>query len=296
MLLDAPQLGQSLHDLAFPGYEADVQRIFQELNLIWSAFLRGQVILALIIGAMVTVTMTALGLRSAVIVGLIGATLELIPTVGPTISATIGVGVALFQPSNPFGLSTVWYAVVVLIAYLVIQQIENTVIVPRVIGRSLHLHPLAVLIAAVMGATLAGILGLMLAAPMLATLRLFGRYAYRKFFDLDPWPDPLPVPEKNKPLFRWPFAKKKDVAPLNAPRVDYSYRIFWTKAAREWDADRRRAIAEALAAVMTRPDFEPNDYERRYQVPGLDEPAHSGQSLIALATVLRAFDTKTTDR
>jgi hypothetical protein len=76
----------------------------------------------------------------------------------------------------------------------------------------------------------------------------------------------------------------------NAPRVDFSYTIYWTKQVRAWDAARRAAVHEALLTVLGQPGFEANAYARRYTVPGLDEQAHSGASLIALKKVLAAFD------
>lgn len=78
----------------------------------------------------------------------------------------------------------------------------------------------------------------------------------------------------------------------NAPRVDFSYTIYWTKQARQWDAVRRAAIHSALLYTMAQPGFEPNAYARRYTVPDLDEQAHSGASLIALKKVLAAFNTE----
>lgn len=78
----------------------------------------------------------------------------------------------------------------------------------------------------------------------------------------------------------------------NAPRVDFSYTIYWTKQVRQWDAPRRATIHTALLQTLAQPGFEPNAYARRYTVPGLDEQAHSGASLIALKKVLAAFDTE----
>lgn len=79
----------------------------------------------------------------------------------------------------------------------------------------------------------------------------------------------------------------------DAPRVDFSYTVFWTKQVRQWTPTRRAAVEAALAEVLRRPDFELNAYERRYRVPGLDEDAparaHAGASLAALAKVLKAF-------
>lgn len=76
----------------------------------------------------------------------------------------------------------------------------------------------------------------------------------------------------------------------NAPRVDFSYTIYWTKQARQWDAAHRAAIHAALLQTLAQPGFEPNAYARRYTVPGLDEQAHSGASLMALKKVLAAFN------
>ncbi len=87
-------------------------------------------------------------------------------------------------------------------------------------------------------------------------------------------------------LFRNLFAPRR----ADAPRVDFSYTVYWTKQVREWGAARRAAVQEALRPVLRRPGFEANAYERRYTVPGLDDLAHSGASLLALKKVLAAFE------
>jgi predicted PurR-regulated permease PerM len=73
-----------------------------------------------------------------------------------------------------------------------IQQIENTVLVPRIVGDALDLHALVVLIGVLMGTSLAGLLGAVLAAPVIATLKLFGTYIWRKMLDLPPFADDPP--------------------------------------------------------------------------------------------------------
>jgi hypothetical protein len=80
--------------------------------------------------------------------------------------------------------------------------------------------------------------------------------------------------------------------PPGPPRVDFSYTIYWTKTARGWDEQRRSAMAEAVLAIMAQPGFEANDYERRYRVPGLDDLAHAGASLVALRKVLAALESE----
>ena len=105
---------------------------------------------------------------------------------------------ALFQASNYLGLTSIQFAIVVLIAMMIIQQIENNILVPRIVGDALDLNPLWVFVGALMGTSLGGILGAILAAPVLATIKLVGTYAWHKMFDEPPFPNPEPD-ESDKP-------------------------------------------------------------------------------------------------
>ena len=90
-------------------------------------------------------------------------------------------------------------------AVIVLQEISDNILVPRILGSSLHLHPVAILVFALIAANLAGLVGLLLSAPILATLRLFGQYIYSKMFDLNPWPEPPPIthPSAERAWARW---------------------------------------------------------------------------------------------
>jgi hypothetical protein len=77
---------------------------------------------------------------------------------------------------------------------------------------------------------------------------------------------------------------------LSRDRIDMGYRLYWTKMALGWDAERRSQIAPLVTRVIHAPDFENNALERRYRVYDLDEQAHSGASILALADVLHALD------
>jgi predicted PurR-regulated permease PerM len=98
--------------------------------------------------------------------------------------------VAFLQPTNYLGLEPWLFALLVIGVMFLIQQIENNVLVPRIVGRALDLHPLVIIIGVFMGASLAGLIGAILAAPVLATIKLLGTYAWRKMFDLQPFPEP----------------------------------------------------------------------------------------------------------
>ncbi len=195
--IDAPRIGVSISEAAQPsGYRRDAERLVQATLRIWDAYLRGQVTLGLIIGVVVWLTLTVLGVNNAFELGILSGLLEFLPIIGPVIGAGAAVLVALLQNSNPWSVSPWLFALIVLGAMILIQQVENGVLVPRIVGDALDLHPVVVMVGVIMGTSLAGLLGAILAAPVLATLKLYGIYVWRKLLDLPPFVN-MPVPEKS---------------------------------------------------------------------------------------------------
>ena len=188
---DSRRITGELVGLAPPGYREDSARLLKELARVWNAFLRGELLLGLVVGTAVGVMTAALGLPYPWALGLFAGILELIPRFGPFIAAIPGVLLALIQGSAFIPLGNFWFAVVVAGAYAVIQFVENNFLIPRILGSTLDLHPLAVLIAVLAGGYLAGILGILLAAPVLATFRVLGRYVLARMYDQDPFAQPL---------------------------------------------------------------------------------------------------------
>ncbi len=170
-----------------PGpYKSDASRIMTDMGSIWQSFFRGQLLMGLAVGTMTAVIMSILGVRNSIGLGVLAGVLEFIPIFGPWITAIVSVLVALFQETNPWGLTPVSYALIVLAAGIFIQQVENNFLYPRVIGQSLALNPLVVLLAALAAGSLFGIVGLLLAAPVVATGRLCLGYLYWKTVGVDP--------------------------------------------------------------------------------------------------------------
>jgi predicted PurR-regulated permease PerM len=148
--------------------------------------------------------MAALGLRSAAIIGLIGGIVEVIPRFGHTITATVGVLFAYFEGSAYLPISNFWFALIVLIFFIVFNEIDTVYILPNLIGRRVRLPPMVALMGVIAGASLGGVLGIFLAAPTLSTLRVLGSYIYRKLLDIEPavvvkepaQPPPPPTPRE----------------------------------------------------------------------------------------------------
>ncbi len=198
---DLPRFGGYVKSFAQrPGYREDAEQLLPRLRHVWSAYLRGQIVLSLVIFLTVWIGLTVLGVQNSLALGLLAGLLEFLPNLGPVVSAVVTVLVAFFQPGNYLGLASWQYALVVLALMAVIQQLENHLLVPRIVGGALDLHPIIVIVGLFIGASLAGILGAILAAPLIASIKVLSQYAWRKLFDLPPFPvdepfeDPPPHP------------------------------------------------------------------------------------------------------
>ncbi len=121
-------------------------------------WLQGQFLLALSVGLIVFVGASLFNLKYALLLGIIAMILEVVPMVGPVISAIPGVVLA-FSQSPTLGM---W----VLVFYVVVQQVEGHVLTPLILGRTIGLNPIVVIISLLIGGKLAGVLGILLAVPV----------------------------------------------------------------------------------------------------------------------------------
>jgi len=202
---DYEKLRRGWTSLSIPGYDQDTRRLQQALGRIWDAFLRGQLIVALTSGILTGVLMLALGVRSPLGLGVLGGLAKFVPIIGPFSAGTVAALMAFFQPGNWYGVTPLTHAVLVIAGVIVLDQSLDYMLIPRLMGQSLNLHPVVILVGAIVGASLAGILGLLLSAPSMATLLLLGRYVGRKLLDQSPWEPPIDAfPADRPPGFRLP--------------------------------------------------------------------------------------------
>jgi predicted PurR-regulated permease PerM len=150
-------------------------------------YVRGQLFL---IGVMWTATFIGLSILQvpfALLLGFTTGVLEVIPIVGPITAGAIACLVALGHPA-PWGLSQIWYVAIVAAMYTVLRHAEDYFVIPLVIGRIVRLHPAIVIFALLTGGALYGLLGVLIAVPVAATLRLVLIYVGAKLRDEDPFP------------------------------------------------------------------------------------------------------------
>lgn len=141
-----------------------VERLVDGAEAQLGAYVRGLAVLAFSVGTAVLVGLLALGIPYAFLLAALAGLLELLPIIGPIISAIPAIVVAAFK-SPLLALGTA-------LLYLAVQQIENYVLVPKVQEKAVGLHPLVILLAVMLGGSLAGIAGAVIAVPVAALLAL----------------------------------------------------------------------------------------------------------------------------
>jgi predicted PurR-regulated permease PerM len=192
LVKDHETLFESMIKMAPRSYQEDLIQLSEGISVTWNAFLRGQLVLCGAVGGIVFVVALIIGLPNAMTLALIAGLMELIPTFGPILAAIPAVLIAAIQSEASWLgnlMSPFWFAILVLGIYGFIYQFENYFLVPRIIGHHLKLHPLVVLLGVLGGASVAGVLGILLAAPVLASIRLIWMYIYCKLTDRDPFSD-----------------------------------------------------------------------------------------------------------
>jgi len=147
-----------------------VASLLGELDAAVGGFVRGQLLVAAVVGALAFVTALAFRLPYPLFIAAVAAATDIIPYVGPLLGAVPAVAFALLR-SPVEGL---W----VLAAFLAIHELEGTVVSPYLLGNQVGLHPLAVFGAILVGGDLFGFVGLLVAVPALAAVRIVGRYAF----------------------------------------------------------------------------------------------------------------------
>lgn len=174
-------------------YQEDVRRLAQQLGNVWHSFLRGQLVLGLVVGSITWVALTIAGMPNAGGLALLAGIMEFLPTVGPGFSATIGVALSFFSQSTWLPLEGFSFFLLILTIYCIIAQFETIHLIPRLVGGRVKLHPAVAFMGIINGAIVFGLLGVLLATPVLGSARVLLSYLYRKLLDEEPF-EPIPTP------------------------------------------------------------------------------------------------------
>lgn len=211
LIKDSARLREWFEGLPPPAYREEFIYLRDEISQIWGAFFRGQLVLGLVVATIMTIAGLVLGLPFALAMGVLAGLLEFLPSIGHGIWLTIASLLAFFLGSTWLPLPNWVFMLIVIGLHLFFQQFDLNYLIPRIIGRRVQLPPLVVILGIVAGAVFAGIIGIPLAAPTIASARVIGRYIYANMFDMDPFPNvaALPLPPPNPQWWKRPDSDKE---------------------------------------------------------------------------------------
>ncbi len=178
LLKDYDQLKNSTLNMFPVSWRTDILMLLRLVDRTLSSYLRGQLLLGVIIGVTSAIGLTIIGVRFSLLLGIVAGVFELIPNIGPVLGGIPAILIALAQDPTK--------ALITAIFVIAIQQFENIFLTPRVLGESVQIHPAVVMVVLVIGSELGGLLGLFLAPVITALLRDLFKYVYYRLAD-----DPL---------------------------------------------------------------------------------------------------------
>lgn len=209
LILDNDSIRHWLESLPPPEYRQDYIRLRDEINQIWNSFFRGQIVLASVVAGMFTIGGFILGLPFALAMGIFAGIMEFLPSIGHAIWLFVASILAFFIGSTWLPIPNWIFMLIIIGLHLVFEQFDLNYLIPRIIGRRVQLPPLVVILGIAAGALLAGVIGILLAAPTIASARVIGRYIYANLFDQDPFPpQEEPPPPKTTKWWRRPRKTK----------------------------------------------------------------------------------------
>ena len=187
---DSGRFYRWLHRSVPPGYERDGAMLADRTGAIWRGYIYGQLINSLITGLMVFGVLSLVGVQGAFLMGVIMMLFNMIPTFGPIIAAFPGILAALVGGSTRWpDMNNFIFALIVAGIYVVVVQAQANIIAPKVMGRAVRLSPVIIIISLIVGFNVAGLIGSLLAVPIVATIKEVVSYLYAKVVDRDPFPN-----------------------------------------------------------------------------------------------------------
>jgi len=177
LLVDLPKLGRWVRALVPPARRPEAESLGNKLNTALGGYFRGQLLVAAFVGVASMAGLYLIGLPYWALVGLIAGLFNLVPWIGPFIGAVPALFIAFTTPEAAAGqvipLRPGWpMALGAALVLTIVQQIDNRIITPRTVARNVKLHPLTVILSLLVGGTLLGLWGMLIAIPVVATVKI----------------------------------------------------------------------------------------------------------------------------
>lgn len=172
-LKDSEQVSALAKKLVLPRSRKWVYPLMGKIDVVLGGFIRGQLLVAMIIGALSSIALLLLGVEYWIVLGLLAGLGDLVPYIGPFLGAVPAVFITL--SSDP--MKALW----VIAAFIIIQQIEGNLISPKIVGNSVGLHPAAIIFVLLLGGSLWGLIGLLVAVPLAGVFKVIVESIYEWF-------------------------------------------------------------------------------------------------------------------
>jgi predicted PurR-regulated permease PerM len=199
LLVDLPKIRRGLEALIPERRRHEAKRVARDLGRALGGFFRGQLLVSLFVGLASSLVLFIVGLPYWAVVGMVTGLFNLIPLVGPFIGGIVAAIVA-FSTETSGGLLDLapgWrLALGSAIGLAIVQQIDNHILSPNIVARTVKLHPVTVMLALLAGGTLLGLWGMLLAVPVVASVKVLALHVWDTRMT---WPPPAPPAEKPAP-------------------------------------------------------------------------------------------------
>jgi predicted PurR-regulated permease PerM len=172
-LVDKDYFKEKLMLLIPKKYRKECRKIFLEIDYSLSKFVRGKIIMSIYVGVTTSIVLFLMGIDFAIVIGFITGIADVIPYIGPF----LGFAPAVFFAYLESPIKAIWVGVF----FLFIQWAENNILAPKIIGESTGIHPLIILVSIIIGGGVFGVLGMILAVPVVAVLLILIRFTRERF-------------------------------------------------------------------------------------------------------------------
>jgi predicted PurR-regulated permease PerM len=176
LLVDLPRLRRGAMALIPPARRDEVRMLMDRISQAVGGFFRGQLLVALFVGVASSIGLWAVGLPFWLLVGIVAGVFNLVPLIGPFIAGGLAVIIAVVG-GEP--LTALWAALVL----LAVQQVDNHLISPNVMSRTVQLHPVVVMLALLVGASFAGLFGMLVIVPLVAVAKIVFLFLWSRYVD-----------------------------------------------------------------------------------------------------------------
>ncbi|MCL5611738.1 MAG: AI-2E family transporter [Chloroflexi bacterium] len=211
-------LREGMIRLAPETYRQDIRRLYAQVRQVWTAYLRGQLTLMLIVAVTFIIVWTVIGLPGSLYLGFLAGLFSIVPDVGPFVATVLALTVALLEGSKWLPINNFLFGLLVVVLYAVLINIKGVWLRPRILGRSVHMHEAVVFVAIIAAVIFTGVLGAFIIIPVLASLGVIWNYLHARILGLVPFQDekyasypdleaPAITDKKNNPVAK--AAKKR---------------------------------------------------------------------------------------